>query len=276
MIFESLKKFFLPQSDIKTNIEDLLRISLDTHQIDPKTSALIQGAMHLMDMHVDDIMIPRSQMTVIKIDQSIDEILDIVIHSAHSRFPVMDTEENQALGILLAKDLLKVIATTSRSVSIRELIRRPYFAPSSKRLNHLLNDFQHQRHHLALVNNEHGELCGLITIEDILEQVVGDIVDEHDTDDDPMIFDHGDNKTYTVKASTDVEQFNDTFQTNFNLDKYHTISGWMMELFGYMPKKGEHLNHDHLKIIILRSDLRKIHLLKVIKQSRCDDLAPNS
>lgn len=272
MVIKKIKNFFVRKTDIRSKIEILLKNSLDSHEIDPKTSALIQGAMHLMDMHIDDIMTPRSQMTVVKIDQSMNEILDIVIHSAHSRFPVMDSSETQVIGLLLAKDLLKVMSNPARPFSLRELIRKPYCAPSSKRLNHLLNDFQHQRQHLALVNNEHGELCGLITIEDILEQVVGDIVDEHDTDEDPFIFDHGDNKTYTVKASTDVEEFNEVFGTDFNLDKYHTISGWIMELFGYMPKKGEQILHNGLKVIILRSDLRQIHLLKVIKMNNEEPL----
>ena len=264
-MLQILNKMLFAKPDIKKTIENLLKQSLETHQIDPKTSALIEGAMHLMELHVDDIMVPRSQMAVIKINQSIEEILEIVIASAHSRFPVMDCDEKEVLGILLAKDLLKFITQKPEKISIRQVLRQSYFVPSSKRLNHLLNDFQHQRHHLALVNNEHGELCGLITIEDILEQVVGDIVDEHDSDDDPMIFDHGDNKTFTVKASTPVEEFNEALSTDFDCDKYHTISGWIMELFGYMPKKGDKLQYKDLEVIILRSDLRKIYLLKVLK-----------
>ena len=133
-MLRKIKNIFCPKPDPKKAIEDLLKQSIETRQIDPKTSALIEGALHLMDLHVNDIMLPRSQMVVIKIDQSIDEILKIVTESAHSRFPIVDAEESQVLGLLLAKDLLRLIAQTPESTSIREILRKPYFVPSSKRL----------------------------------------------------------------------------------------------------------------------------------------------
>ena len=247
------------------NLEHYLHQATHLKEIDAKTATLLQGAMALRDMHVSDIMIPRSQICSIRIDQSLEEILDIVTESGHSRFPVLATEDDQVLGLLLAKDLLKVTQQSFESTGLRPILRNAPFVPCSKRLNHLLNDFQHQRHHLALVSNEHGEIAGIITIEDILEQIVGEIADEFDTLDDLMIFVHGDEKTFTVKASTSVEDFNDALGSNLCLEKYHTISGWVLEFFGYVPKKGELCQYQNMRFEILRADIKQIHLLKVTK-----------
>lgn len=252
----------------KTNIQNLnyyLHKATQARQIDAKTATLIQGAMALRDMHVSDIMIPRSQIRTLKIDQSLDEILDVVTESGHSRFPVLAKESDQVLGLLLAKDLLKMTQKSFESTGLRPILRNAPFVPPSKRLNHLLNDFQHQRHHLALVSNEHGEIAGIITIEDIIEQVVGDIADEFDSQDDLMIFIHGDEKTYTVKGSTSVEDFNEALGSELCLEKYHTISGWVLEFFGYVPKKGDKCSYQKMQFEVLRADMKQIHLLKVTK-----------
>lgn len=255
---------------VQQALDNLLRQAIESHQVDGKTAALIHGAMALRDMHVSDIMLPRSQIVDLSINLSLDEMTKLVTESTHSRFPVFDSDENAIIGLLLAKDLLKYVTQSSRKTGIRQILRQPYFVPASKRLNHLLNDFQHQRHHLALVNNEHGELAGMITIEDILEQVVGEIVDEHDIEDHSMIIDHGDNSTYTIKTAISVEEFNEVLGSHFDIDKYHTIGGWIMDLFGYVPKKGETITYKNLHFQILRVDLRQIHLVKVVKDLNFD------
>lgn len=267
-MLQSLKNFFLKRQpdDFKESIKRLLESSSESGNLDRKTQTLIEGALDLEEMRVHDIMHPRSQLVSLCLGQSFEDMLDVVIESAHSRFPVFDAQEEHVVGFIVAKDLLKLLIEQPSQPDLRQILRQPYFVPSSRRLTSLLNDFQHRHHHLALINNEHGELEGFMTIEDLLEQIVGEIADEHDLEEEHCIFSHGDSLHYTVKASTDVELFNEKFGTSFDLDRYHTIGGWVMDLFGYIPKKGESVHYEGLKITIVRSDLRTIDLLKVIKE----------
>jgi magnesium and cobalt transporter len=267
-----IKKIFFNSSEksLQKTIKDLLESSIKKGKLNRKTSNLIEGALSLEEGRVQDIMHPRSQLVFLSLGQKFEEMIDIVIKSAHSRFPVFDACKEQIVGFIVAKDLLKIIVEQKGTPDLRQILRQPYFAPSSKKLTSLLNDFQHRHDHLALIHDEHGELEGFITIEDILEEIVGDIADEHDKEEEHCIFSHGDSLHYTVKASTNVELFNEKFSTSFDLDRYHTIGGWVIDLFGYIPKKGESIEYKDLHITIIRSDPRTVHLLKVIKREKKD------
>jgi magnesium and cobalt transporter len=219
--------------------------------------------MHLMELRVEDVMIPKAQMVSLKIDDSIDQILKTVSESSHSRFPVFDAQGRSIQGLLLAKDLLAHAKTLYQNFSIRDILRPPFHAPLSRRLNHLLNDFRRNHTHLAIALDEHGVCAGLITIEDVLEQIVGEIEDEHDSYDEPLVFDHGNHRVFSVKALIHLDEFNTSFNTNFEQGSFDTLGGLLSNYFGYLPKKGETIFIDGLTFTILRADSRKIYLVKV-------------
>ncbi|MCW9030954.1 MAG: CBS domain-containing protein [Gammaproteobacteria bacterium] len=245
--------------------------------IDHEALSMIDGALQVAEMQVRDIMIPRSQMIVLEMDSSEEELMNTVIASAHSRFPVVGDSKDEIVGILLAKDLLPhLINDTDKKFSIRDILRHAVFIPESKRLNILLKEFRSTRNHIAIVVDEYGGVAGMVTIEDVLEQIVGEIEDEHDFDEDTFIFEHANNRT-TVKAITPIEDFNKHFNTQFTGSEFGTIGGIVMNALGHVPKRGESVVIDGLKFKILRSSNRRINLLEVTtKLKRSDKEATKS
>jgi hemolysin (HlyC) family protein len=231
--------------------------------IDHEAFSMIDGALQVAEMQVRDIMIPRSQMIMLEMDSGEEELLDTVVVSAHSRFPVVGDSKDEVVGILLAKDLLPhLIGNKGSRLSIRDVLRPVVFIPESKRLNVLLNEFRSTRNHIAIVVDEYGGVAGMVTIEDVLEQIVGEIEDEHDFDEDTYIFEHAKDRA-TVKAITPIEDFNEHFETKFSDEEFDTIGGIIMNNLGHVPKRGESIVINSLEFKVLRSSNRRIDLLEV-------------
>jgi magnesium and cobalt transporter len=231
--------------------------------IDQEAFSMIDGVLQVAEMQVRDIMIPRSKMIVLEMDSSEEELMDIVIVSAHSRFPVVADSKDEVVGILLAKDLLPhLVNSKNKKLNIREVLRPAVFIPESKRLNILLKEFRDTRNHIAIVVDEYGGVAGMVTIEDVLEQIVGEIEDEHDFDEDTYIFEHAQDRA-TVKAITPIEDFNEHFKAEFSEDEFDTIGGIVMHALGHVPKRGESVIINNLEFKVLRSSNRRINLLEV-------------
>jgi magnesium and cobalt transporter len=250
--------------DLKDREEllDQIREAQKQSVIDIDALMMIEGALQVSDMQVRDIMIPRSQMVVVERDKEPGEYLPIIIESAHSRFPVIGENRDEVVGILLAKDLLNYFAQQDGEFDVRDIMRPAIFVPESKRLNILLQEFRTNRNHMAIVVDEYGGVAGLVTIEDVLEQIVGEIEDEHDFDDDVFILEHDANH-FTIKALTPIKEFNEHFNASLSDDGIDTIGGLLLQAFGHLPKRDESLIIDSFKFTVLRADSRRIHLLKV-------------
>jgi magnesium and cobalt transporter len=212
-------------------------------------------------MQVRDIMVPRSQMVFVERDEPADQLVALVVESGHSRFPVIGEDRDQILGILLAKDLLRLQAARDEPFEIREYMRPAVFVPESKRLNVLLKEFRRSHNHIAMVVDEYGGVCGLVTIEDVIEQIVGEIDDEHDVDEDHTIRKEGP-REFTVRALTPIADFNHYFGTEFSDEEYDTIGGLLMHAFGRLPRRGEVIRVDQWEFRVLRADRRRIDLLR--------------
>lgn len=254
------------QSEPK-NKEDLRQFLLDAQEralLDRDAVTMIEGVMEVSEMQVRDIMVPRSQMEVIEWQARLADFLPVIIASSHSRFPVIGENRDEVLGIILAKDLLPfVVAEGNGEFNIREILRPAMVVPESKRLNVLLREFQTSHNHMAIVVDEYGGVAGLVTIEDVLEQIVGEIEDEHDVDDEESyILPAGDGR-FSVRALTPIEDFNEYFQTRFSDEEFDTIAGLVINAFGRMPKRGESVNFDGFRFTVQRADNRRIYLLEV-------------
>lgn len=242
---------------------EVLQQAQQNHVIDNDALSMIDGVIEVAEMQVRDIMIPRSQMVVVERDADLKVILETVVDSAHSRFPAVGENRDEVVGILLAKDLLPYFLEGEEPrFNLRDILRPAVFIPESKRLNVLLKEFRASRNHIAIVVDEYGGVAGLVTIEDVLEQIVGDIEDEHDIEEDAYIFQHRDND-YTVKAITPIEDFNESFHTDFSDEEFDTIGGLVMNGFGHMPKRGETLDLGDFHFKVLRASNRQIYLLQV-------------
>jgi magnesium and cobalt transporter len=225
---------------------------------------MIEGVLQVDDMQVRDIMIPRGQMVVLDREDSFEEIIAKITESGHSRFPVIDDDKDDIIGILLAKDLLAVSYQQNHDFEINEYIRPASFIPESKRLNVLLKEFRQNRSHMAMIVDEYGGVSGLITIEDVLEQIVGKIDDEHDDEDDEVdIQPHGVNR-YSVRALTPLQDFNDYFNTDFEIEDVETIGGYLLRQIGYLPDRGESITLDDLTFKVMSADSRQVHMYQVI------------
>ena len=258
---ERLAQALLGEPQDREQLISLLRDSEQRNLFDSDALGMIEGVLQVSEMQARDIMIPRSQMVILERDSDIKDILPTVIEFNHSRFPVIGENLDEVIGILLAKDLLPYFATDNKSkFYLRDIIRPAIVIPESKRLNILLNEFRSSRNHMAIVVDEYGGVSGLVTIEDVLEQIVGDIEDEHDIDEDTYIKDHGD-RNYTIKALTPIEDFNEYFLCDFKSDDYDTLGGLLLNRIGHLPKRGELVDIDGFHFKILRADNRRIHLL---------------
>lgn len=242
----------------------LLREAQGRALLDVDQLAMIEGVLHVSEMQVRDIMIARSQMVVLRRDDNLQALLAPVIESGHSRFPVIGDGRDDVIGIVIAKDLLRYARSTdsAQRVNLRELIRPALFVPESKRLDVMLKEFRSSRNHLAVVVDEYGGVAGMVTMEDVLEQIVGEIDDEHDIDDDSFILDRRDDVT-VVKALTPIEDFNDHFKTDFSDEEFDTIGGLVAQQFGRLPRRGESVAVGQLRFEVVRADNRRIHLLLV-------------
>ena len=225
--------------------------------------SMLLGVFKVQETRVKDIMIPRSNMVIIKKNSSINEILPLIINSSHSRFPVILENKDEIIGILLAKDLLRYIDEDSNSFNIEEIIRPSVIIPETKRLNVLLSEFKSGRNHLAVVVDEYGGVSGLITIEDVLEQIVGDIIDEHDSVKSDTNIKKIKNSTYSVAGSTTLEEFNEYFKSNYESENYDTISGLLINKVKSLPKNHDVISFDNFKFQIKVSDQRRIHSIQV-------------
>lgn len=253
----------IPKPNSSPELLETLREAQENAVIDQDALQMLEGVLQVADMQVREVMIPRAQMVVLERDAQYNDLLKLIVESGHSRFPVVDDNRDDVVGILLAKDVLRYeAAKIERPFSIREVIRPAVFIPESKRLNVLLREFRDSRNHMAIVVDEYGGVAGLVTIEDVLEQIVGEIDDEHDIDTGSSIFRH-DKQRYSVKALTDVEEFNQYFKADLNVEAMDTIGGLVMQAFGYMPKRGEHIEYEGFDFTVLRADSRRIYLLQV-------------
>lgn len=241
----------------------LLRSAQKRDLLDIDALSMIEGVLNVSQMQVRDVMIPRPQMIVVNQDVPPEEFLPIIVESAHSRFPVIGDNRDEVVGILLAKDLLPYFAKPETTeFNIRDMLRPAVFIPESKRLNVLLKDFRSSRNHMAIVVDEYGGVAGLITIEDVLEQIVGDIEDEHDFEHDLYVVKHSEER-YTVKAVTPIDEFNEQFATHFSDEEFDTIGGLLIKEFGRVPKRGEEASIGRFRFKVLRADSRRTHLLQL-------------
>jgi len=242
---------------------ELLRAVQQNQLIDADALAMIEGVLQVDDMQVRDIMIPRTQVVVLERDVSPDVLLRTVVESGHSRFPVIGDSRDEVVGILLAKDLLLyAFERTDGRLNVRDILRPVIFVPESKRLNVLLKEFRASRNHMAIVVDEYGGVAGMVTIEDVLEQIVGEIEDEHDVEEEDTIRKHSE-VHYTIKALTPVEDFNEYFKLSLSDEEFDTIGGLVVHQIGHLPKRGERVVIGNLLFKILRADSRRVHMLQL-------------
>ena len=260
---ESLK-LFSGDPKSRNEIKHILREAQERELVDDDALSIMEGAIQVADMQVREIMIPRSQIVFVKAEQKLKEFLPQIIESAHSRFPVLGENDDEVLGVLLAKDLLKLaLQENTDNFRIKEILRPVTFIPESKRLNVLLKEFRATRNHMAIVIDEYGGIDGLVTIEDVLEQIVGDIEDEHDFDEEESFIKQIDDNTFMVKALTPIDDFNQSFQTKYSDIEFDTIGGIVVDHFGRLPDCDESITIGQHSFKIANGNNRQIHLLEV-------------
>ncbi len=265
---EKIAHAFSSEPKTRDDLMAVVKIARQNEVIDDEVYSIIEGATEVADMQVREVMIPRNQMVVVKSENNIEKSLKQIIESGHSRFPVIGESLDEIQGIMLAKDLLP-LALKKRIdlVNIKKLIRQAKKVPESKRLNVLLKEFREQKHHMAVVIDEYGSVAGLITIEDVLEEIVGEIEDEYDEETDPFIKKLSTND-YMIKSLTPIDDFNDMFHCELSDKDYDTIGGLLMQTFGHVPKRNETANIDKFHFKVLNADNRRVHLLRMSVESK--------
>lgn len=261
--FFKLKQFLQGEPQNQEELVSLLRDAHIRALINSETLAMIEGAILFSKMRVRDIMLPKNQMVCIKQDDEFKDIINTVTQTGHSRFPVTDENGYEIIGILHAKDLLRTQGSEVDSFHLIDICRQVTFVPESRRLDSLLSEFRSNKNHMAIVVDEYGEISGFVTIEDIIEQIIGDIEDEFDIDEEAYIKVHEDGR-YIVKAHTPIEEFNEQLKADFNDNIYDTIGGIVMNRFGYLPKRGETIIIDQFEFKIINADARRIKLMECI------------
>ena len=264
---ERIGALLLREPEDREQLIELLRSAYERQLLDSDALSMIEGVLQVSEMQARDIMIPRAQMDMIDVAEPPDRFIPLVIQTNHSRFPVFEGDRDHVIGILLAKDLLRYYAG-EEEFNVRDMLRPAVFIPESKRLNVLLKDFRANRNHMAMVVDEYGGVAGLVTIEDVLEQIVGDIEDEYDFDEtaDDIIADP--NGASRVKADTELAMFDEAFGTDYAASEdADTIGGLVLSRLGRLPKRGEQIAIDHLNFKVLRADSRRLHLLQVERKS---------
>src|SRR5215468_5386475 len=261
-LLERLSAFLTREPEDREELLELLHGAFEHKLLDADALSMIEGVLQVSEMTVRDIMIPRAQMDVVSIDDNPEDFLPLVLETKHSRFPVIGENKDDVVGILLAKELLNFYRTPD-SFDLRETLRPAVFVPESKRLNVLLRDFRANRNHIAIVVDEYGGVSGLVTIEDVLEQIVGDIEDEYDFDEseDNIIAESG--GRFRVKAQTEIADFNAHFRADFADDEFDTVGGLVLQAFGRLPKRGEAATIGDMRFRVIRADSRRLYTLQV-------------
>ncbi|QJR13668.1 HlyC/CorC family transporter [Usitatibacter palustris] len=262
-LLERLSSLLLREPEDREQLVELLHSAYERKILDADALSMIEGVLQVSESQVRDVMIPRSQMDVIDVAESPEKFIPFVIETAHSRFPVYEDNRDNVIGILLAKDLLRFYA--EEEFNVRDMLRPAVFVPEAKRLNVLLKEFRANRNHIAIVVDEYGGVSGLVTIEDVIEQIVGDIEDEYDFDEteDNILLDRA--GKFRVKAGTEIADFNNHFGTKFTDEDHDTVGGLVVSHFGRLPKRGESIAIDGLTFQVLRADSRMVHALLVEK-----------
>lgn len=260
--FMRLKHFLHIEPQTREELINLLRDAQLRALIDSETLAMIEGVILFSQMKVRDIMLPKNQMTCISEEAELNDVIRTVTESGHSRFPVTDSK-GDVIGILHAKDLLRFQTGENKGYDLVDIVRQATFVPESKRLDLLLSEFRSNRNHMAIVVDEYGEVAGFVTLEDIIEQIIGDIEDEFDIDEEAYIKAHGDTH-YIIKAHTPIDEFNEQLHANFSDESYDTIGGIVMTNFGYLPTRGETITIDQFEFKVINADARRIKLLECI------------
>ena len=263
-LIERLSTLLLREPEDREQLLELLHGAFERHLMDADALSIIEGALTVADLAVRDIMVPLAQMDVIDINESPENIIEAVLNAAHSRFPAVGEGKDDVIGILLAKDLLRYFA--GKEIDLRDTLRPAIFVPESKRLNVLLREFRASRNHMAIVVDEYGGVAGLVTIEDVLEQIVGDIEDEYDFDETEDNIVRDNTGRYRVKAVTEIEDFNKAFVTTFPDEDFDTVGGLVIHHLGRLPKRNEVVTIDGVRIQVLRADSRRVHTLLVDPQ----------
>lgn len=248
------------------NTEELMEVLRDAENrnvLSADVLGMIERILQVSEMQVREVMIPKAQMVVAHKNDTLEKLLPVVIESGHSRFPVMDPYKKDVIGIVLAKDLLKFCYQNASPFKIADVLRPAIFTPQSKRLDILLREFRTNRNHIAIVLDEYGHVAGLVTIEDVLEQIVGEIEDEYDIEEKNGHIKKLNEDTYIVKASTLIEEFNEYFHSNFSDEEFDTIGGIVLKSFGHLPRRGESIKIQNFRYKVLHSDNRRIYLIEV-------------
>ena len=256
---------FVGEPQDRTELVALLRQASQRGLVDADALSMLEGVLEVGDLQVRDIVIPRAQMVFVRRDESFSKLLPVVVESGHSRFPVMDEDRDDIVGILLAKDLLRLYSSDVRErFDIREYMRPVVFVPESKRLNVLLKEFRRNRNHMALVVDEYGGVSGLVTIEDVIEQIVGEIDDEFDVEDDHNIRKEAE-RQFTVRGVTRIDEFNEYFGAHLSEEEgFDTVAGLLMKEFGRLPRRGDAATIDGFEFRVTRADRRRIDALRVV------------
>ena len=260
-LLERLSTMLLREPEDREQLVELLHSAYEKNLLDADALSMMEGVMQVSEQQVREIMIPRAQIDVIDISEPPEKFIPFVIETAHSRFPVIDGDKDNIIGILLAKDLLRYYA--GEQFNVRDMLRPAVFVPEAKRLNVLLRDFRGNRNHIALVVDEYGGVSGMVTIEDVLEQIVGDIEDEYDFDEDEDNIISDGAGHYRVKADTEIEDFNEVFGTGFSDEEYDTVGGLVIQVAGQLPKRGDRIQLGEFTFTVLRADSRRLYSMLV-------------
>jgi magnesium and cobalt transporter len=271
-LLERISHWLMREPEDREQLIELLHGAYENNLMDADALAMIEGVLQVSEMRVSEIMIPRAQMDVIDINDSPENFIPFVIETAHSRFPVIDRDRDSVIGILLAKDLLRYYA--EEDADIRGMLRPAVFIPESKRLNVLLKEFRSNRNHIAIVVDEYGGVAGLVTIEDVLEQIVGEIEDEYDFDETEDNVIREQDGAFRVKAVTEVGDFNQALGAHFSDEEFDTVGGLVVSRFGHLPKRGESVSFDGFTFTVLRADSRRLHTLRVMRSAPEADERP--
>ena len=248
----------------REELMEVLRDAEDREILSSEILGMIERILHVSEMQVREVMIPKGQMVAVQKDSNLEDLLPIIIESAHSRFPVIDPTGKDVIGILLAKDLLKYyFHRDTKEFNIADIIRPAVFAPQSKRLDILLREFRVNRNHIAIVLDEYSNVAGLVTIEDVLEQIVGEIEDEYDIDEEDGYIKKLNDGSYIIKASTPIKEFNEFFHSRFSDEEFDTIGGIVLKSFGHLPTRDETIKIEQFRFKVLHSDNRRIYLLEL-------------
>lgn len=261
-LLERISHFLTGEPQDQEDLLEILRESEEKHLLDADSLAMIEGVMQVSEMRVRDIMIPRSQMVVVPREAELETIFPLVIEFAHSRFPVIEEDRSKVVGVLLVKDILAHVLQ-NKSLKVEAVMRPVSVVPESKRLNVLLKEFRTERNHMAIVVDEYGNAAGLVTIEDVLEQIVGKIEDEHDEDETQDYISQRSEREFIVSALTPISDFNEYFEVDLEDSECDTVGGLILQRLEHFPKKGEKVEIDDFNFEVLRADNRRVHLLKL-------------